>query len=115
MTIFETLDKLQALNKSKLTLSEQKRIGQKNALIITLKSNNKLKYKILLSYDRVVAIYKYDTNYLIAECQKIKNKKAYKSYSMTTTTHINIFIDNVINRQTELKAISNFDKELSIN
>lgn len=115
MTIFETLDKLQALNNNKLALLEQKRIGQKNALIITLENNKNPKYKILLSYDRVVAIYEYDTNVLVAECQKIKNNKAYKSYSMTTTTHINIFIDNEINRQVKLKNIINFDKELSIN
>ena len=73
-----------------------KRVDKKECYIITINTNDG-KIKLLQSYDRIVAIYDYKTNTLLIECQKIKNNKACKSYSVTTTKHINLFIDTISN------------------
>ena len=73
-----------------------KRVDKKECYIIDISTNDG-KIKLLQSYDRIVAIYDYKTNTLLVECQKIKNNRAYKSYSVTTTKHINLFIDTISN------------------
>lgn len=76
--------------------SSIKRVDKKECYIITINTENG-KIKLLQSYDRIVAIYDYNTNKMLVECQKIKNNKAYKSYSVTTSKHINLFIDIISN------------------
>lgn len=80
-----------------------KRINRKECYIITINTNDG-KIKLLQSYDRIVGIYDCKTNTLLVECQKIKKDRACKSYSMTTSKHINLFIDT-INNDTNKKPI----------
>lgn len=83
-----------------------KRVDKKECYIITINTNDG-KIKLLQSYDRIVAIYDYDTNTILAECQKIKNNRAYKSYSVTTSKHINLFIDSICNEINKTPIILN--------
>ena len=88
-----------------------KRVDKKECYIIDISTKNG-KLKLLQSYDRIVAINYCTTNKIFIECQKIKNNKAYKSYSVTTTKHINLFIDT-ISKETHktpiLENTPNFD------
>ena len=89
-----------------------KRVDKKECYIININTNNG-KIKLLQSYDRIVAIYDCDNNVMLVECQKIKNNRACKSYSMTTSKHINLFIDTISNETNKkpliLKNEVNFD------
>ena len=88
-----------------------KRVNKKECYIINI-STNKGKIKLLQSYDRIVAIYNCNNNKMLVECKKIENNKAYKSFSKTTSKHINLFIDTISNESIErpiLKNIPNFD------
>lgn len=88
-----------------------KRVNKKECYIIDISTNDG-KIKLLQSYDRIVAVYEYNTNIMLVECQKIENNKACKSYSVTTTKHINLFIDiisNEINKTPIISNIENFD------
>lgn len=88
-----------------------KRVDKKECYIITINTNDG-KIKLLQSYNRIVAVYEYNTNIMLVECQKIKNNKAYKSYSVTTSKHINLFIDTITNETNKtpiLDNIVNFD------
>ena len=90
--------------------SSIKRINKKECYIITINADN-TKIKLLQSYDRIVGIYDCNKNIMLVECQEIKNNKAYKSYSVTTTKHINLFIDIITNDYNVpiLKNEVNFD------
>ena len=83
-----------------------KRVDKKECYIINI-STDKGKIKLLQSYDRIVAIYDCENNIMLVECQKIKNNKACNSYSVTTTKHINLFIDTIINETNETPIIEN--------
>ena len=83
-----------------------KRVDKKECYIININTNNG-KIKLLQSYDRIVAIYDCNNNVMLVECQKIKNNRACKSYSMTTSKHINLFIDTIINESNETPIIEN--------
>ena len=88
-----------------------KRVDKKECYIINISTNNG-KIKLLQSYDRIVAIYDCDNNVMLVECQKIKNNKACKSYSVTTSKHINLFIDTISNESNKtpiLENVPNFD------
>ena len=88
-----------------------KRVDKKECYIIDINTNIG-KIKLLQSYDRIVAIYDYVKNAMLVECKKIKDNKACKSYSVTTTKHINLFIDTIANESSKtliLKNIPNFD------
>ena len=88
-----------------------KRVDKKECYIINI-STDKGKIKLLQSYDRIVAIYNCNNNKMLVECQKIKNNKACKSYSVTTTKHINLFIDTISNETNKtpiIKNVINFD------
>ena len=76
--------------------SSIKRIDHKECYIITINTENG-KIKLLQSYDRIVGIYDCNKNIMLVECESIKNNKACKSYSVTTTKHINLFIDIISN------------------
>ena len=88
-----------------------KRVDKKECYIIDISTKNG-KLKLLQSYDRIVAINYCTTNKIFIECQKIKNNRAYKSFSKTTSKHINLFIDTIVNESNKtliLKNIPNFD------
>lgn len=76
--------------------SSIKRIDNKECYIITINADN-TKIKLLQSYDRIVGIYDCNKNIMLVECQKIENNRAYKSFSRTTSKHINLFIDIISN------------------
>lgn len=73
-----------------------KRVDKKECYIININTENG-KIKLLQSYDRIVGIYDCNTNKMLIECQKIENNRAYKSFSKTTSKHINLFIDIISN------------------
>lgn len=73
-----------------------KRVDKKECYIIDISTNDG-KIKLLQSYDRIVGIYDCNTNKMLIECQKIKNNRACKSYSVTTSKHINLFINTISN------------------
>ena len=73
-----------------------KKVDKNECYIITIDTNNG-KIKLLQSYDRIVAIYDCNNNVMLVECQKIENNRAHKSYSLTTSKHINLFIDTISN------------------
>lgn len=73
-----------------------KRVDKKECYIININTNDG-KIKLLQSYDRIVGIYDCNTNKMLIECQKIENNKAYKSFSKTTSKHINLFINTISN------------------
>ena len=83
-----------------------KRVDKKECYIININTNNG-KIKLLQSYDRIVAIYDYDSNRMLVECQKIKNNKAIKSYSVTTSKHINLFIDTICKESYNMPILEN--------
>ena len=83
-----------------------KRIDKKECYIIDISTKNG-KFKLLQSYDRIVAINYCTTNKIFIECQKIKNNKAYKSYSVTTTKHINLFIDTICKESYNMPILEN--------
>ena len=85
-----------------------KRVDKKECYIITINSDAyNIKFKILQSYDRIVAIYDFNFNKMLIECQKIKNNKACKSYSVTTTKHINLFIETISNETNKTPILQN--------
>ena len=83
-----------------------KRVDRKECYIIDISTNNG-KIKLLQSYDRIVGVYDYNTNIILVECQKIVNNKAYKSYSKTTSKHINLFIDTITNDTNKTPILEN--------
>ena len=83
-----------------------KRVDKKECYIIII-STNKGKIKLLQSYDRIVGIYDYNKNIILVECQKIENNKAYKSFSKTTSKHINLFIDTISNESNSTPILEN--------
>ena len=88
-----------------------KRVDQKQCYIIDI-STNKGKIKLLQSYDRIVAIYDYESNKMFVECYRLLGIRASNAYSVTTTKHINLFIDTIMNETNKtpiLENIPNFD------
>ena len=87
------------------------RVYYKNCYIFTFFKNNK-NYAVLQSYARIVAIYNYDNNNMLVECDNLINNRARKAYSTTTTKHINTFIEiikNEINKNINISNIIDFD------
>ena len=88
-----------------------KRVDKKECYIIDI-STNKGKIKLLQSYDRIVAIYDYDSNKMLVECYRLLGIRASNAYSVTTTKHINLFIDiisNEVHKRPILENVPNFD------
>ena len=88
-----------------------KRVDRKECYIIDI-STNKGKIKLLQSYDRIVAMYDYDSNSMLVECYRLLGIRAKNAYSVTTTKHINLFIDTIINETNKtpiLENVKNFD------
>ena len=88
-----------------------KRVNQKQCYIIDISTNNG-KIKLLQSYDRIVAIYDYNTNKILVECYRLLGIRARNAYSVTTTKHINLFIDTISNESSKspiLENTPNFD------
>lgn len=88
-----------------------KRVDKKECYIIDI-STNKGKIKLLQSYERIVAIYDYDSNKMLVECYRLLGIKASNAYSVTTTKHINLFINTIINETNKtpiLESVPNFD------
>ena len=83
-----------------------KRVNKKECYIINI-STDKGKIKLLQSYDRIVAIYDCNNNKMLIECKKIITNKAYKSYSKTTSKHINLFIDTISKDTNETPILEN--------
>lgn len=87
-----------------MTCYEQQ-LNHKQCYIYTFSKNGINQYRILISYNRIVAIYNCNNHKMVVECSTIKDNKAYDSYSRTTTKHINIFLkmsdwnylDNLVN------------------
>ena len=73
----------------------EQQIDHKQCYIYTFTKGGINRYKALMSYDRIVAIYNCDTHKMLVECSTIKDNKAHDSFSRTTTKHINIFIDMI--------------------
>ena len=88
-----------------------KRVDKKECYIIDI-STNKGKIKLLQSYDRIVAIYDCESNRMLVECFRLLGIKASNAYSVTTTKHINLFIDIIsheMNKQPIVENVVNFD------
>lgn len=85
----------------------EQQIDHKQCYIYTFTKGGISRYMALISYNRVVAIYNRDTQKMLVECSKIKDNRAYDSFSRTTTKHINIFL-NMIN-WVYLDNLVNFD------
>ena len=88
-----------------------KRVDKKECYIINI-STDKGKIKLLQSYDRIVAIYNCNNNKMLVECYRLIDNKSSNAYSVTTTKHINLFIDKIRHETNEtpiLKNIPNFD------
>ena len=88
-----------------------KRVNKKECYIINISTNDG-KIKLLQSYDRIVAVYDCSTNIMLVECYKLIGNKASNSYSVTTTKHINLFINTIINESNKtpiLENVPNFD------
>ena len=83
-----------------------KRIGQKNCYIINISTENG-KIKLLQSYDRIVSIYDYNTNKMLVECYRLLGIRASNAYSVTTTKHINLFIDTIRKETNEKPILEN--------
>ena len=75
--------------------SHKQQIGKKQCYIYTFTKGDINRYKALMSYDRIVAIYNCDTHKMLVECSTIKDNKAHDSFSRTTTKHINIFLNMI--------------------
>ena len=88
-----------------------KRVDKKECYIININTNNG-KIKLLQSYDRIVGIYDYESNKMLIECYRLCGIRASNAYSVTTTKHINLFIDSIINETNKtpiLENVPNFD------
>ena len=83
-----------------------KRVDKKECYIINISTNNG-KIKLLQSYDRIVAIYDYESNKMLVECYRLLGIKASNTYSVTTTKHINLFIDTIINETNKTPILEN--------
>ena len=85
----------------------EQQVDHKQCYIYTFTKGDANRYKALMSYDRIVAIYNCDTKQMLVECSTIKGNKAHDSFSRTTTKHINIFIDMI--NWVYLDNLVNFD------
>ena len=85
----------------------EQQIDHKQCYIYRFYKYDVIHYIALMSYDRIVAIYNCDNHKMIVECSKIKDNRAYDSFSRTTTKHINIFLD--MNNWLYLDNLVNFD------
>ena len=83
-----------------------KRVDKKECYIININTNNG-KIKLLQSYDRIVGIYDRNTNKILVECYRLIGNKASNSYSVTTTKHINLFINTITNESNKTPIIEN--------
>lgn len=87
----------------------KQQIDNKQCYIYRFYKNNDINYIALMSYDRIVAIYNCNNCKMLIECSKIKDNRAYDSFSRTTTKHINIFINREITNWVFLDNLVNFD------
>ena len=83
-----------------------KRVDKKECYIINI-STDIGKIKLLQSYDRIVAIYNCNNNKMLVECYRLIGNKASNAYSVTTTKHINLFIDTISNETHKTPILEN--------
>lgn len=93
MNIFTLIDLLNTQNETMKNSYFQ--VDKKQCYIHTFSYGGVIQYMVLMSYNRVVAIYNSNTQKMLVECSKIKDNRAYDSFSRTTTKHINIFLDMI--------------------
>lgn len=84
-------------------------IDHKQCYIYTFSKGGVIHYRALMSYNRIVAIYNVDSQKMLVECSTIKDNRARDSFSVTTTKHINIFINREVTDWTYLNNLVNFD------
>lgn len=84
-------------------------IDHKQCYVYTFYKCGVIYYKALMSYDRIVAIYNCNNRKMVVECSTIKDNRARDSFSVTTTKHINIFINKVVIDWVFLDNLVNFD------
>ena len=83
-----------------------KQVNKKQCYIVTINSGS-TKIKLLQSYDRIVSIYDYDSNKMLVECYRLLGIRARNAYSVTTTKHINLFIDIISNETHKTPILEN--------
>ena len=93
MNIFNLIDLLKTQNETMKDSHFQ--VDKKQCYIYTFSYGGVIQYMALMSYDRIVAIYNSNTQKMVVECDTIKNNKAKGSFSVTTTKHINMFLDMI--------------------
>lgn len=82
-------------------------VDKKQCYVYTFSYGGVIQYMALMSYNRIVAIYNSNTQKMLVECDTIKDNKAKGSFSVTTTKHINIFLDMI--DWVHLDNLINFD------
>lgn len=107
MNLFTLIDLLNT-QVANMQYSEQQ-IDKKQCYIYRFYKYNVIHYIALMSYNRIVAIYNCNNRKMLVECSKIKDNRAYDSFSRTTTKHINIFINREITNWAFLDNLVNFD------
>ena len=107
MNIFKLIDLLNTQVANMQFYKHQ--IDKKQCYIYTFNKDKIDYYKILMSYDRIVAIYNCNNRKMLIECSTIKDNRAYDSFSRTTTKHINIFINREITNWVFLDNLVDFD------
>lgn len=93
MNIFTLIELLKKQNETMKHSYFQ--VDKKQCYIYTFSYGGVIQYMALMSYDRIVAIYNSTTQKMLVECDTIKNNKAKGSFSVTTTKHINMFLDMI--------------------
>lgn len=107
MNLFKLID---LLNMQVANMQYYKhQIDKNQCYIYTFTKDRVDYYKVLMSYERIVAIYNCNTKKMLVECSTIKDNRAHDSFSKTTSKHINIFIDRVITDWIYLDNLVNFD------
>ena len=93
MNLFTLIDLLKAKNETMKDSYFQ--VDKKQCYIYTFSNGGVIQYMALMSYNRIVAIYNSNTQKMLIECSSIKDNRAKDSFSITTTKHINIFLDMI--------------------
>ena len=93
MNIFTLIDLLKTQNETMKNSYFQ--VDKKQCYVYTFSYGGVIQYMALISYDRIVAIYNSNTQKMLIECDTIKDNKAKGSFSVTTTKHINMFLNMI--------------------
>ena len=93
MNIFTLIDLLKTQNETMKNSYFQ--VDKKQCYVYTFSYGGVIQYMALMSYDRIVAIYNSNTQKMLIECDTIKDNKAKGSFSVTTTKHINMFLNMI--------------------